>query len=259
MDNPFISVIIPTYNGALFLRDAIESIRAQHYSPLEIIIVDDKSQDSTPELAKSIGREVQFVSQPNSGGPATGRNRGIQMAKGDIIGFLDQDDLWPDTKLEQQVSRLLQDPSLDFLLGQVQPLRLVKIHRGQPIFENDPDPCFPLLLSSGLFRRSVFDKVGFFNPTLPHCTDDFDWFLRAREHGASMLILNDITLFWRKHGNNASTDKTVRDYDQGFDHGLMQVLKQSLKRRRITGNGSIARLPQFSHFRERQNDHQENR
>ena len=93
MDKPFVSVIIPAYNGEAYLAEAVESTQRQNYHPLEIIIVDDGSTDGTAQIATSFKGEVRYMYQPNSGGPAAGRNRGLKMARGEVIAFLDQDAL----------------------------------------------------------------------------------------------------------------------------------------------------------------------
>ncbi len=89
----FVSVIIPVYNGDAYLLDAVDSIQRQHYKPLEIIIIDDGSTDSTAEIAADLRGDVRYVYQPNSG-PSAARNKGLRMARGEVIGFLDVDDLW---------------------------------------------------------------------------------------------------------------------------------------------------------------------
>lgn len=108
---------------AEFLSEAVASIWQQNYHPLEIIIVDDGSTDETAELAKSLGKDIRYAYQRNSG-PAAARNKGLEMACGDIIAFLDADDLWPPNKLRIQVTRLVNDPKLDVVLGRIQFVKL---------------------------------------------------------------------------------------------------------------------------------------
>jgi glycosyltransferase involved in cell wall biosynthesis len=242
MDQPLVSVIIPAYNGEAYLAEAVESIRRQNYNPLEIIIVDDGSTDGTAQIATSFKGEVRYVYQPNSGGPAAGRNRGVKMAHGSVIAFLDQDDLWPANKLALQVPRLVEDPSLEVVLGRIQTIRLSQSADGKLDFVNFRGPRIHMLLSCAIFRKSVFDKLGFFDETLQYCSDDLDWFMRARECGVSMVILNEVTLFWRIHERNTSRDSSIRN------HALTEVLKKSLDRRRQRGGRSVASVPRFSDF-----------
>ncbi len=238
--NPFVSVIVPVYNGAKFLSEAVASIRRQNYHPLEIIIVDDGSTDETAELVTGLGKDIRYAYQRNSG-PAAARNKGLDMARGEIIAFLDVDDLWPPDKLRIQVARLVNDSNLDVVLGRIQFIKLP----GAPEFQiqGPNNTHVNVHLGSGAFRKSVFDKVGVFDETLRY-SEDHDWFLRAREQGVSMTIVEQVTLHYRLHGNNMTQDKNA----QGFQ--LTQVLKKSLDRRRRQSNGLVESLPQFSDFDE---------
>ena len=106
-----ISAIIPSYNYAHFLREAIDSALGQTYPPLEVIVVDDGSTDATPEVLASYGDRIRVIRQQN-GGVAMARNAGIAAARGEIVAFLDADDAWHPRKLELQIARFDADPSL---------------------------------------------------------------------------------------------------------------------------------------------------
>jgi glycosyltransferase involved in cell wall biosynthesis len=114
-----LSVIIPTHNRAAFVADAINSVLAQQAENLEIIVVDDGSGDNTAEIVKSFGPPVRYVYQANAG-PSSARNRGVELAQGEFLGFLDDDDLWSSEKLAIQLPRLLDDPKLEIVLGHTQ-------------------------------------------------------------------------------------------------------------------------------------------
>jgi glycosyltransferase involved in cell wall biosynthesis len=102
---PLVSVIVPTYNRAAVIGEAIENIFQQTYRNLEVIVVDDGSTDDTQAKLESYGRQIRWTAQPNAG-PAAARNRGIGMAAGEIIAFQDSDDAWHPSKIERQVSLL---------------------------------------------------------------------------------------------------------------------------------------------------------
>src|SRR5208283_1371759 len=104
-DGPLVSVIVPAYNRARIIRETIENIFEQTYANIELIIVDDGSSDDTQTILRSYGSRIQWIAQKNAG-PAAARNRGINMAKGDIIAFQDSDYAWHPTKIERQVSLL---------------------------------------------------------------------------------------------------------------------------------------------------------
>lgn len=232
MDRPLLSVIIPAYNGAAFLAEAVESIYQQNYRSLEIIIVDDGSTDDTARIAANFKDDVRYVYQAHSGRPAAGRNRGVKESVGEIIGFLDQDDLWPANKLALQIPPLLNDVSLDVILGHTQMMQLTGATNGKREFEASSKPVDYMLLSSALFKRPVFEKVGFFDESLAYFGDDLDWFIRAREQGVSVRQLKEVTLFWRIHETNTSHNPAIRDHTRGYDRALTEVIKKSLDRRR---------------------------
>lgn len=105
MTRPLVSVVIPTFNRAATVVRAIESVRQQTYRPLELIVVDDGSTDETAQVLRELGDAIVYVHQANAG-PAAARNRGIRQARGELVAFLDSDDLWRPSKLERQVSVL---------------------------------------------------------------------------------------------------------------------------------------------------------
>lgn len=104
-DGPTVSVIIPVYNGERFLAEAIRSALDQTLSPAEIIVIDDGSTDASAEVARGFGPPVRVLAQANLG-PAAARNLGVAHAAGDLLAFLDADDLWMPEKLAYQVQFL---------------------------------------------------------------------------------------------------------------------------------------------------------
>lgn len=106
-----ISVIVPTYNYGRFIREAIESVLAQTYPVVEIIVVDDGSTDDTQEILTGFGNRIVTVFQSNAGVSAA-RNAGMAMARGEYLAFLDSDDLWLPEKIEKQIALFEADPEL---------------------------------------------------------------------------------------------------------------------------------------------------
>lgn len=242
---PFVSVIMPVYNGAKFLPEAVQSIRQQSYHPLEIIIIDDGSTDETAKLGLNLGQDIRYIYQRNSG-PSAARNRGLEMARGEIIGFLDADDLWPENKLQIQIARLTNDPKIDVVAGRIQYIELPGAEDINIQFEGPDNTLIHVHLGSAIFRKSVFDTVGLFDETLWY-SEDHDWFLRAREQNISMVILKQTTLYYRCHESNMTRNKTIKDYQ------VLQVLKNSLDRRRQHKNGPAQPLRKWSEFDETKN------
>lgn len=106
---PLVSVIVPAYNRAGIIADTIRNLFQQTYANIELIVVDDGSTDGTVDALKSFGGQIRWTTQKNAG-PAAARNRGIEMAKGEIIAFQDSDDAWHPTKIARQVSLLQRSP-----------------------------------------------------------------------------------------------------------------------------------------------------
>ena len=118
-----ISCIVPVYNGARFLAEALESILAQTLRPTEIIVVDDGSTDATPAVGRAYSQHVFYVRQPNAG-PASARNLGIGFATGSFLSFLDADDLWHADKLARQMHALESNPTAGLCVTYLQNFRV---------------------------------------------------------------------------------------------------------------------------------------
>lgn len=239
--DPLVSVVIPVFNGEAFLREAVQSVLDQKYSPVEIIIVDDGSTDGTGTLARVL-ETVRYLHQANQG-PAAARNRGIAHARGSLIAFADADDLWPARKLELQLPYLVNDPAIDIVMGRIQQVRLSKTLDGQTQSEEFAEPAFSVNLGSAVIRKSVFERVGLFDETMRY-SEDVDWFMRTREGGAAIVTIDAVTLFYRQHDQNMTRGKSTSELN------VLKALKRSLDRRR-EHTGSASALPTF---RSRPND-----
>jgi glycosyltransferase involved in cell wall biosynthesis len=181
---PRVSVIIPTYNRAYFLYEAIGSVLNQTYRDFEIIVVDDGSTDLTPYLLRKWQGQVRWVRQENAG-VSRARNAGIRVARGRYLAFLDSDDLWIREKLAIQVAFLEANPQYrvcytdELWIRRGRRVNPKKIHGKYSgwIFCR----CLPLCIispSSVLMRREVLEAVGDFDETLPVC-EDYELWLRV--------------------------------------------------------------------------------
>jgi len=162
--------------------------------------------------------------------PVTG---GIQLAHGDVIGFLDVDDLWPEGKLKHQLDTLVHRSGLEMVLGQVQCLRLTGFEAGELKFKPFSKPFFTFVFGAVLIRKSVFQKVGLLDETL-FPSEDLDWFMRAKENNVGWFTSEQVTLLYRLHENNRVKDQAIRNAN------LMKMLKKSIDRRRRDPNLQIS-------------------
>lgn len=229
-----ITVIVPAYNASEFLGDALSCIENQNCPNLEVVVVDDGSSDD-PARVVSKFPDVRYIPQDNQG-PAAARNHGLSVAQGDIIAFLDADDLWPANTLNVLLEHLASHPQTEIVLGRVQCMRSMAGSDGERRFEPFAEPCVAFNLGAALYRRSVFDKVGFFDPTM-RSGEDIDWFMRAREAGIVIEVLEQVALFYRLHDQNMTL---ARGLTYAY---LARALKKSIDRRRNAGTpGSLANI-----------------
>ena len=198
-DLPLISVVVPVYNGAHFLKDAIESILLQNYPNLEIIVVDDGSTDDIDAAVSALPVDVRFFRQPNQG-PSAARNRGVRDASGSLVAFLDVDDLWPAERLDLLTGELQDHPELDVVRGYAQ---LSKRANEDAPFEpiGNPEESFPNYIGAALYRKSAFERVGLFDEFLTFA-EDTDWFVRADAAKLKVKRVPHVTLQVRRHETN---------------------------------------------------------
>jgi glycosyltransferase involved in cell wall biosynthesis len=227
VSNPLISCIVPVYNGARYLPEALDSIAAQTYRPVEIIVVDDGSTDDSARIAQQYGAQIRLHSQANAG-PATARNHGTRLATGEFLAFLDADDLWHPTKLEEQMARFRDRPELAFCVTNIQNFWAPELRAEKDRFEGsrlaEPLPGYnaPTLL----VRAQAFRLVGEFCESMPH-TSEPDWFLRAEEAGALGELLPNVLVQRRLHTANRSRLRSSSSRDE-----YLRFIKARLDRKR---------------------------
>jgi glycosyltransferase involved in cell wall biosynthesis len=159
-----VSVIIPVFNGERFIRDAVENVLSENCPALEPIIVDDGSTDRMVEIINQLPYDIRYFKEWN-GGPASARNRGIRDASGEFIVFLDVDHLWPDNNLNFLIEELLHDPEIEVILGYDQ-LMAENTQNNKYEYIGNPKETFRYSIAAGVYRKSVFERVGLFDTTL---------------------------------------------------------------------------------------------
>ena len=207
------SCIIPVFNGERYLSEALNSVIAQSYHDLEIIVADDGSTDGTAGVVASYGERVRYIRQLNLG-PAAARNLGVSIAQGEYLAFLDADDLWHPEKLMQQVARLQERPQIDFCFTRFQlfwsPELADEERRSQLHAVSEPQSSWSVCTL--LMCRMVFEKFGNF-PTGSRHVENLPWFLRAGAQGALIEMLPDTLMYRRIHLDNHSRKAGSQFFD----------------------------------------------
>lgn len=221
---PTVSVIMPAYNAGRYIAEALESVRQQHYPAFEIVVVDDGSSDDTAAIASSVAG-VRCVAISH-GGIGAARNAGVQVSTGDLLAFLDADDLWEADKLSRQVQVLADEPAVDMVFGQVLQFlspELDERQRSRLHCVAEPQPG--LLASAMLVRAEAFRRVGGFGTTIS-LGEFVDWHARATDLGLRERMLPGVVLHRRLHGANT----VIQQRDRNSDY--LRVVKAALDRRR---------------------------
>jgi glycosyltransferase involved in cell wall biosynthesis len=222
---PVTSVIVTVYNGARYLAAAIESVLAQTYPSIELIVLDDGSEDGSGEIARGFLPRLRYFAHAHEG-MAAARNRAVELAAGDFFTFLDADDLFPAGRLEQQMAEFARDPALDVVYGHVREFVSPDLDESASRrLRAAADRIQGRLPSAMLIRREAFFRVGIFDTTLK-VGIGLDWSARASEQKLQSVVLPEIVLERRLHSdNNALREKESRNQ-------YVQVLKSAIDRRR---------------------------
>jgi glycosyltransferase involved in cell wall biosynthesis len=197
-DNPRVSVIIPAYNAAATLGEAITSVLAQTWRDFELIMVDDGSTDRTREMLRGFGAHIKIIEQPNRGAAAA-RNAGIAAARGTLIAFLDADDLWKPQLLERLVPTLESKPKcvlayadLEIIDSDGRSLNtslIGGVTAHAPTLDEMLQRVWPIMPSAVLMRRDVLETIGGFCMEFKGCTyEDLYCWMRARELGYFLYV-----------------------------------------------------------------------
>lgn len=222
---PLVSVVIATYNSAEFIEETIHSVLSQSYSRFEIIVVDDGSTDDTADVVmrlSSLDNRIKFYQISHSGRPSVPRNYGAHKAEGNLIAFLDSDDLWTKHKLKYQVNYLMNHPDLSFVYSMC--FSFDEVNFFSEYYELLPLPFRAarnnndlkkigntIPLSSVLIRKPAFDSVGGFDEDPEFkAVEDYDLWLRLSEK-YSFGFIPRIHFYYRIHGAQSSADWETRE------------------------------------------------
>ena len=245
-NKPLISVIIPTYNRKKLLQRAIDSVLAQIYQPVELIVVDDGSTDGTFEYVVTHYPAVRLLRQENLG-VSSARNLAIKQANGPWLAFLDSDDAWHPEKIAKQVAYLREHPNNRvchtderwYRHGvRVNPMQKHQKSGGN-LFKRALERCI-ISPSSILLHQSVLEKVGLFDETLPAC-EDYDLWLRICAHFEVLYVNEPLTIKYAGHN-----DQLSKKY-WGMDRFRLHAIDKLLKTNALVDEDRSAAMAMFKH------------
>ena len=217
MDKPLVSIVICCFNRARLLPQTLESAFAQSYRPVEIIVLDDGSEDETAELMASYGDKIRYHRQKNQG-IAAARTNACRLAKGEYIAFLDDDDLMPPERITRLLEELQKHPQAVFAVGDLS----VIDEQGEPtgkrwlpenslgtkesvLFEWGDEavlwPHVPAVPHTTLFRKSDGEKTGWFDQQYRFAAEDKDFFARLGRLGSVIYVPEVVSLYRRGHSS----------------------------------------------------------
>lgn len=249
-----ISVIIPNYNYARYLEQAIESVLTQSYENVELIIVNNGSTDNSLEVLEKFGDKIHLIDQPNLG-QSGARNSGLSLSSGELIAFLDADDFWEPNKLEMQLS--LMNNATQLVYSGISPFKDPGGEKLQSVLPKYKGSCSKYFIdlpgasivlsgeSTALFSRELLEKVGIFDPEL-NSTAGWDFFRRCSRL-TNFDFVNEPLVNYRLHSSNMSNSNTKvildmrRAYSKLFEDNDWSI---SLKKQ-----NSISRSLEWSYLK----------
>jgi glycosyltransferase involved in cell wall biosynthesis len=233
LQNALVSVIVPVLNAERFLAEALDSIWAQSYPALEVLVIDDGSTDRSVGLASAMAGqhpELHLLTHHENRGPGAARNSGLAVARGELITFLDADDRMSQDRLSFQVSYLARHCDIDVVVGTeaieiepgVEPPRWLHISR-------PPRPRYYQM--SMMARRAAFERVGPFDESF-RLGSDHEWMCRAEGLGLRTALVDHVLLVRRLHGANLTyrTDEMRR----AMERVLLKSARDRLRASRLS-------------------------
>lgn len=223
---PLISVVMPVFNTERYVAEAIESVFAQTYKNVELICIDDCSSDDTLHILNSFGSRIKLLQNTERSGIARTRNRGLQVANGEYIAFIDADDIWKSDKLSRQLDAFTHNSEIGLcfthMVSFVSPELPDEIAR---LRFCPPGPMPGYIVGTCLAKRDVFSAIGQFDEAL-RVGEFIDWHTRAKEAGFQSALLEDVLYQRRIHETNTGISERPARTD------YLKVARSALLRRR---------------------------
>lgn len=227
MNNNLISVIMPVFNTEKYVKEAIESVFSQNYKKIELICINDGSTDSSLSILESFGDKIILINIKDNCGASEARNKGIRVAKGKFLAFLDADDIWVNNKLEVQMNQFNINPNLDISFSYMKCFISPDLSEEVKDKRYCPQVSIPgHIPSTAVVKRTSFEKVGYLDTRFKNI-EFIDWINKAKEIGLKIETVNDILVSRRIHDTNVGVidrDNSRSDY--------LKMIRESIDRKR---------------------------
>lgn len=217
-----ISIIITAYNVEKYIAEAVESALKQTYTNIEIIVINDGSTDNTLEILEAFKDKIQLVDQENIGLART-LNKGLQLATGELVAFLDGDDVWIENKLEKQVKAFEHNPDLEATFGKMEQFLSPELSAEKDRYQFYKGEVAAQVKITALFRKKVFEKYGYFPEV--QTLDFIIWFDSAKLQGIVFNQTEDLVAYRRVRSNSQSQE-------QNYYPHLLRFLKDRINTKR---------------------------
>jgi glycosyltransferase involved in cell wall biosynthesis len=226
-----LSVVMPIRGEGMFLDAALRSLLWQTMPVDELVVVDDGMSESVRARLSAFesGPVRLAVVAGERAGPAAARNCGLSAARGDVVGFIDDDDVWPRDKLSGQLALLRSDPQVEAVGGRIRWFSAWDEAAEVPAETPDVKDVVHVNLGAYLFRRSVFEKIGHLDATHMFA-EDVDFILRMADHDIRFVILEAVTLYYRRHPHSMTAERSERE-KADYRRALLRSLGRNRHRR----------------------------
>jgi len=231
--SPLVSIVVPAFNGARFLRECVDSILAQRYRPIELIVLDDASTDETPSIMAEYGTRVRYVRQPTNRGQFDNVNDGIKLALGELICVYHADDVYLPTIVESEVAYMQAHPEVGAVfasdiftdaqgreIGRLElppetrgerPLSYATVLNALLTYKNRF-----LRTPTSMVRASVYREVGPYLPAKYRNTSDFEMWLRIAKRYPIAVLESHLLRYRRFHGSSSQNYHRLRTAPENF-------------------------------------------
>ncbi len=224
-NNPLISVMMPTYNNAKYIKQAIESIYAQNYDNIEIIVVDDGSTDNTKEILQQY-KDIKYFYIEHKG-ISVARNTALENAKGEYIAFLDSDDYWLPNKLNTQMQYFKDHPDCEIVFTKYENFfedEKLKTNK-RAMHEKMMEKFLKQYLPSSIIKKELFEKYGNFDENFSG-VEDTEFLYRLLKKGVSIShIIPEVFYIRRIHGQNVTLN-----YNQDTVKYITAILRKGVRK-----------------------------